>query len=326
MAQEPYNYFDDQEPDEEYRRRQAAKAKRRKKKRMQRIMLLAAFVLAAVLLVVCIIMIFRAIFKPKDDSSSVPSSVATSSVPYEPVQTGPGYDWPVAVDPDLWSLLLVNSQKPMESEYDYKTLSTIVQEGVTYYFDPRMVEQLQNMIAECNANEGYSLRIISGWRSFENQTKRHNYEIEVLKGQGHSEEEAIAMANALEPVSGCSDHHTALAVDFITNTAQQTGPAFATTPEYQWLMENAARFGFILRYPEGKEAITGISFLPYHWRYVGPEDAAVIIGSPVPICLEEYLAAMPQVQDALPPEDPTSDEGGEGDGSGEGGDGSSNAA
>ena len=59
------------------------------------------------------------------------------------------------------------------------------------------------------------------------------------------------------------------------------------TPEAQWLYENAADYGFILRYPKDKTEITGTSFEPWHYRYVGVEDAQKIMDAGV--CLEEYL-------------------------------------
>ena len=62
---------------------------------------------------------------------------------------------------------------------------------------------------------------------------------------------------------------------------------FADTKEGKWLKENAARFGFILRYPKDKEAITGTKFEPWHYRYVGVEDATKIMEQG--LCLEEYL-------------------------------------
>ena len=68
---------------------------------------------------------------------------------------------------------------------------------------------------------------------------------------------------------------------------QQPGDAFAQTPEYQWLLANAANYGFILRYPENKVNITGMLFSPYHFRYVGVEDATII--SQAGISLEEFI-------------------------------------
>ena len=69
-------------------------------------------------------------------------------------------------------------------------------------------------------------------------------------------------------------------------TAQDTG--FADTRAYQWLTAYAAEYGFILRYPEDRQAITGVVFEPWHWRYVGVENALAIRASG--LSLEEFLA------------------------------------
>jgi D-alanyl-D-alanine carboxypeptidase len=78
-------------------------------------------------------------------------------------------------------------------------------------------------------------------------------------------------------------------VDFITSTmGNHLTVAFANTPAFAWLSNNAYRFGFILRYPEGKENITGYTYEPWHYRFVGREAATDIhFGR---ITLEEYLA------------------------------------
>ena len=83
-------------------------------------------------------------------------------------------------------------------------------------------------------------------------------------------------------------HGTGYAADILSTdyTAQDTG--FADTRAYQWLTAYAAEYGFILRYPEDRQAITGVVFEPWHWRYVGVENALAIRASG--LSLEEFLA------------------------------------
>ena len=81
---------------------------------------------------------------------------------------------------------------------------------------------------------------------------------------------------------GCSEHNLGVAMDIIA-----TADNFYTTEEYAWLMENAADYGFILRYPQDKQYITRVEYEPWHWRYVGVEHAHAIKASG--LCLEEYL-------------------------------------
>ena len=90
------------------------------------------------------------------------------------------------------------------------------------------------------------------------------------------------------PEADANEHGTGYAADILSTdyTAQDTG--FADTRAYQWLTAYAAEYGFILRYPEDRQAITGVVFEPWHWRYVGVENALAIRASG--LSLEEFLA------------------------------------
>ncbi len=271
--------------EEEYRRHQEAKARRRQKKRMQKILLLGAFALAAVLLVLCIVMIFRAIFS-SGEKPKTPSSISQVSSDVSDVQ---GVTWPVASDPTAWNLLLVNPQVPMPEGFEPELVPV---SPIGHMFDSRAAEDLKLMIEDCNANEGYSLEVDSAYRGKATQDKKHND----LVAQGLSEEEA----NRIDPLFGYSDHQTGLGVDFKTGAYQQVDAGFAQTPEFSWLMQNCAKHGFILRFPENQTAFTGIDYQPYHFRYVGKEDAATIMQNN--ICLEQYLMALPDTG-GVPPDD-----------------------
>ncbi len=87
---------------------------------------------------------------------------------------------------------------------------------------------------------------------------------------------------------GTSEHHTGLAVDILAlSTKKGLYKCFFQTPEYRWLCDNCADYGFIIRYPYGKTHITGYDWEPWHFRYVGKEAAAEITKRS--ITLEEYL-------------------------------------
>ena len=83
-------------------------------------------------------------------------------------------------------------------------------------------------------------------------------------------------------VPGTSEHQLGIAVDINADKTQSTNDEV-----YVWLAENAYRYGFILRYPQGKEQITGTNYEPWHYRYVGVENAKIIYEQQ--ICLEEYI-------------------------------------
>lgn len=88
--------------------------------------------------------------------------------------------------------------------------------------------------------------------------------------------------------AGHSEHQTGLALDLSSGAVGQPGYAFAKTPEAGWVAANAARYGFIIRYPEGKQSITGVDHEPWHLRWVGVDVATDMARTPG-ITLEEYL-------------------------------------
>ncbi|MDL2254137.1 M15 family metallopeptidase [Ruminococcaceae bacterium OttesenSCG-928-I18] len=268
----------------EYRRRQEERAKRRKKRQMQKLMFLGACLVAVIVLVVAIVLVVRAIIKPAPRETRADTSVSTVS------GTGPEADYPMAADPNAWNLVLINAQNPMPDGFSPE-LSEYVQNGVTYYFDARMLPELERMVTDCNTVEGHSLHVLVAAPGADRQNARYTGLIEAFRAQGHDEAEAEQMAREVEPPYGYSDHQTCLAVDFGTAEVTDTTQAFAETPEYAWLMANAPEYGFILRFPQSKSAITGITYQPYHFRYVGVEDARIIMQAG--ICLEEYVAQQP---------------------------------
>lgn len=127
---------------------------------------------------------------------------------------------------------------------------------------------------------GVELYLRQGYRSYEDLATR--YETAVSRG----ETEGV-------PQAGQTDYQTGLAAmvvgkDWRVKTL--TAAEFAQTPEYQWLAANCARYGYVIRYPEFKEEITGAAFEPWHLRYVGTEIANYMNSHD--LCLEEFCQAM----------------------------------
>ena len=88
-------------------------------------------------------------------------------------------------------------------------------------------------------------------------------------------------------VPGTSEHQLGLALDIVDADNQLLDESQENTAVQKWLMEHSWEYGFILRYPNDKSEITGIIYEPWHYRYVGKEDAEKIHSQGV--CLEEYL-------------------------------------
>ena len=109
--------------------------------------------------------------------------------------------------------------------------------------------------------------------------------------QGMTEEQALAETKKWRNVPGTSEHETGLSADIVgaADLNADLVPGLSERDWAVWLKAHAADYGFILRYPSDKTDITGTSFEPWHYRYVGVEDAKKIMAQG--ICLEEYLGA-----------------------------------
>lgn len=139
---------------------------------------------------------------------------------------------------------------------------------------------LENMFTAAG-NDGITLVACSGYRSAVYQDQLYS---------GYVQSYGTATADSISSRPGYSDHQTGLAMD-IGDHDQAT--VFTTdmknTPEGQWLYTHAHEYGFVLRYPEGKEYITGYSFEPWHYRYVGIAVAEAMYAISPDETLEEYL-------------------------------------
>lgn len=191
---------------------------------------------------------------------------------------------PDPIPRDEWYLRLVNAENPLPEDYGEQEMTSF---GGGYYFDQRVIDPLNGLL-EAAEEEGLNLRVVSGYRSVTRQTERHEDKVQAYLNQGYSDEEAEELASREEPVYRECEHSLGLAVDFSDGTTSAPTEAFAETEEFAWLVENAADYGFILRYPEDKTDETGMVYQPWHFRYVTSDQAKAITESG--LCLEEYLA------------------------------------
>ena len=140
------------------------------------------------------------------------------------------------------------------------------------------------MRAACQADTGYVLYLCSGYRTFENQAALYAKSIRD-KGIAHA-----CSRNALE---GRSEHNLGLALDISTTETGVISSGFAETPAGIWVTAHCSEYGFILRYPSDKTAVTGYVYEPWHYRFVGTDLAAVLSASGQ--TLEEYYGKVPVV-------------------------------
>ena len=179
---------------------------------------------------------------------------------------------------DGWMLLLVNSSNAIPDGYAPTEL-TELSNGQSV--DKRIYPSLQSMFDDARAQGVYPV-VSSGYRTAKQQQSEMDDKIQEYIDDGKSEDEARALAATYVAQVGYSEHEAGLAIDIVAKANKSDDDTV-----WAWMKEHCAEYGFILRYPEGKEGVTGMSYEPWHFRYVGVEAAQKIMGAG--ITLEEYL-------------------------------------
>lgn len=184
-------------------------------------------------------------------------------------------------DSEDWRLLLVNKHHPIPEEYEFP-LGTI--KG-SLKCDERILEDLLAMM-QAAKDDGIDLNIASPYRDYNTQKYLFDKKMDKYLAKGLSYMDAYRVASTIVTAPNASEHQLGLAIDFNSSTYQSLNSGFAKTDTGKWLKKHCAEYGFILRYPEGKEYITGIIYEPWHFRYVGKEAAQFITQQG--ITLEEF--------------------------------------
>lgn len=140
----------------------------------------------------------------------------------------------------------------------------------------------------CDASrQGIQIKLLSGYRDIGYQQRLWDKDIAEYLSEGIPLAEAQSLTARYLAKPGHSEHQTGLAADFCSPDWDDTQDDFYRTEQGKWLCGNAHRYGFILRYPRMKEHITGISYEPWHYRYVGLPHSEIIRSRG--LTLEEYL-------------------------------------
>lgn len=191
-------------------------------------------------------------------------------------------------------LMLVNKDNPLPESYQ-PNFTTIPSK---YYssadkdrrFDSRAASALESFINGARA-AGYSVNIISGYRTYQYQQNNFDRHVKQFEAQGETNAQAKIDAAKLVAPPGTSEHETGLAADIITSNWYQTNKDltadFDKTPAFKWMYAHCSDYGFILRYPKDKVSITKYEYESWHYRYVGVAVAKKIMQNG--LCLEEYL-------------------------------------
>ncbi|SIO21648.1 D-alanyl-D-alanine carboxypeptidase [Carnobacterium alterfunditum] len=194
-----------------------------------------------------------------------------------------------AVSSDDWNLILVNNWTKIDESVEIP-LSELPN---GYLVDERIIEDYVAM-ADAGKEAGHEILAVSTYRSVELQTTNYNNKIQQYLDEGLSQEEAVKLTEDYIAIPGGSEHHTGLAIDVMdtewVNTGKGLVAEFDTQASQQWLVEHAAEYGFVLRFPEGKKDETGIEYESWHFRYVGKENASYM--KKHELALEEYVALL----------------------------------
>ncbi|WP_147534910.1 M15 family metallopeptidase [Bacillus marasmi] len=188
-------------------------------------------------------------------------------------------------------LVLVNKQFALPAHYEPKDL---IRPKVRFSFGNKHLEksylrkeaahELENMFLQAKKS-GIELIAVSGYRSFDRQKEIYSAEVNKV---------GKALAVQVVAVPGNSEHQTGLSMDISCESINNSlTEKFNETKEGKWLTENAHRFGYILRYPKGKDEITGYKFEPWHYRYVGKKAATLIFDNN--LTLEEYFHVVKKI-------------------------------
>lgn len=159
--------------------------------------------------------------------------------------TNPSSDW-----------VIVNKQNPLNPRNYIPPLVALNLPGVGGDMRPEAATALRKMFAAYHTESGGQLTVVSPYRSYNTQVSTYNGWVKRL-GQAQADRQSAR--------PGYSEHQTGLAVDIDTAISQ----AFGSTPAGKWLAANSWKYGFIVRYQQGQEAITGYEYEPWHFRYVG---------------------------------------------------------
>ena len=177
-------------------------------------------------------------------------------------------------------ILLVNKDHKLPDDYKPDLVKTDREKVAEVLLD-----DLQEMRKAAEKERVY-LYIANAYRTKTEQERIFNQTVDDYINNGNSPNAAVEKAKYTAALPGYSEHETGLAIDFSFN-----GNADKQADMWNWLSNNAYKYGFILRYPEGKENITGYSYEPWHFRYVGKQHARAIYEQG--LVLEEYLNTLP---------------------------------
>lgn len=216
------------------------------------------------------------------ESTPQPTAIQSVEQSATSTPTAPGFDRTALSIDDPMSIWAVSNKHRLLNPADFVPSDLSAVAGVPNEFSQPLREPAARAVEQLYAaaqNQGINFGIISAYRDYSTQVALYN------KYVNRDGQEA---ADTYSARPGHSEHQTGLAVDFDDGGACYLNACFEATAAGQWLAAHAYEYGFVLRYPTGKEAITGFTYEPWHFRYVGVELATEMHNTGVQT-LEEFF-------------------------------------
>lgn len=221
---------------------------------------------------------------PVETPAPVEAPVETPAPVEEPIETPvpeePESDLP-KIDINSWEFMLVNAEHPLPS--DYAPPEVVLVSDSQCPLDSRIVEPILAMKADAEA-QGLTVYLSSGYRSYADQAANF---VRVCNNNGVADGKDANGFYITMP-AGCSEHQTGICCDITDHYYEIKNRSIENTAMFQYMVQHCHEFGFILRFPDGKENITGVMYEPFHFRYVGVEAATYIMSHG--LTLEEFIA------------------------------------
>ena len=189
-------------------------------------------------------------------------------------------------------MVLVNHTSKMPDDYTFDTKECGSATAVNKTLQTVACDAFLSM-QKAAAADGVTVWMQSGYRSVDYQKNLYDKKTQYFRNKGLSEAEAKKQAANIVNPPGYSEHATGLAADLNTPEHTSLDEGFENTAAFRWLCQHAVQYGFILRYPKEAEAVTEITYEPWHWRYVGPENAALLNQSG--LCLEDAITVLQRI-------------------------------
>lgn len=186
-------------------------------------------------------------------------------------------------------MVLVNHTNKMPDDHTFTTKVCGSATAVNKTLQTEAADAFLAMQAAA-AKDGVTIWMQSGYRSVDYQKNLYDQKTQYFRNKGLSEAEAKKQAANIVNPPGYSEHNCGLAADLNSPEHTDLTEGFENTEAFRWLSAHAVEYGFILRYPKNAEAVTEITYEPWHWRYVGPENAALIQQSG--LCFEDAVAVL----------------------------------